>query len=353
MANTQPSPLDRAENRSFSLAIGVDVGATKIASALVARDGRLLTQRQEPTAAQNGTAAVLDRIAAQIEILVSAASSRQDQSQPAAGLLGIGIGTPGQVNPKSGVVRNAVNLGWEEVNLVAEIRRRIGSDLPVWIQKDANASALGEYFFGAARDCEDFVYLGIGSGLGAGVLSGGRLVTGSNWNAAELGHLSLDPEGLPCNCGLRGCAETVVSGPGLVSVVRRRMQQNNLKTELTPENLSPQRILVAAQAADELALAALSEVGGYLGRVMAACTALLNPALFVLGGGLGLAAYDWLSPPALEELQRRVLESSYRSVRVVPSSLKSSAVGAAGLVWYYKVRQASFQSIGGDAWSYK
>lgn len=332
---------DPVENRSLTLAIGVDVGATKIASALVAGNGRVLAHSQLPTAVQDGTSAVLDRIAAQIMTMVAAVPSRQDRSQPDAGLLGIGIGVPGQVNPKSGVVRNAVNLAWEEVDLVAEIRRRMGSNLPVWIQKDANASAIGEYFFGAARNIEDFVYLGIGSGLGAGVLSAGRLVTGSNWNAAELGHLSLDPQGLSCNCGLRGCAETVISGPGLVSVVRRRMQQNDLETELTPENISPQQILTAAQASDKLALTALLEVGGYLGSVMAACTALLNPALFVLGGGLGLAAYDWLVPPALQELQRRVLESSYRSVRVVPSSLKSSAVGAAGLVWYYADRSGA------------
>jgi glucokinase len=350
MAHNQPIPLERLEDHSTSsLAIGVDVGATKIASALVAADGRVLAQCQQPTAAQNGPAPVLDRIANQIEDLVSAASSSHERSIPAPHLLGVGIGTPGQVNPQTGVVRNAVNLGWERVELVAEIRRRMSSDLPVWLQKDANASALGEYYFGAARNYQDFVYLGIGSGLGAGVLSGGRLVTGSNWNAAELGHLSLDPQGLPCNCGLRGCAETVISGPGLLAVVQRRLSLADQETNLVSGNIDPHNVVAAARAGDELALASLAEVGSYLGRIMAACTAVLNPALFVLGGGLGLAAYEWLAPAALEELKRRVLATSYQSVRIAPSKLESSAVGAAGLVWYYKERGMSFESKGGDA----
>jgi|GEM_PF-224592 len=349
MANCKPTPLSLLEDRSTSLAIGVDVGATKIASALVAADGRVLAQRQEPTDAQEGASRVLDRIASQIEALICAASSPRGQSQPTTDLLGAGIGTPGQVNPQSGVVRNAVNLGWERVDLVAEIRKRMSSALPVWIQKDANASALGEYYFGAARNCDDFVYLGIGSGLGAGVLSGGRLVTGSNWNAAELGHLSLDPHGLLCNCGARGCAETVISGPGLLAVVQRRLLDGECATGLTAEDVDPHQVVAAAHAGDALALASLAELGRSLGRIMAACTAVLNPALFVLGGGLGLAAYEWLAPAALEELQRRVLVTSYRSVRIAASKLKSSAVGAAGLVWYYKERGMLLKSKGGDA----
>lgn len=140
---------------------------------------------------------------------------------------GIGIGTPGQVNPTAGIVRNAVNLSWREVALVDEMRARLGARVPIWIQKDANASALGEYLFGAAQGCDDFVYISIGSGLGGGVVAGGRLLTGAAWNAAELGHLSLDPGGWLCACGNRGCAETVVSGPGLLAVTRGYLDEGD------------------------------------------------------------------------------------------------------------------------------
>ena len=92
--------------------------------------------------------------------------------------------------------------------------------MPIWIQKDTNLNALGEYYFGACQGCTDFVYIGVGSGLGAGIISNGHLITGSDWYAADIGHLSIDPDGPLCVCGGRGCAELVASGPGLVRVMR-------------------------------------------------------------------------------------------------------------------------------------
>ncbi len=313
------------------LAIGLDVGATKIASALVARDGRVIASRHAPTGVSQGPEAVLDRIAAEANALLGQGDGR---------LQGIGIGSPGQVISDEGVVVNAVNMGWERVNLVEEIRLRLAADLPVWIQKDANASALGEYYYGAARGCEDFIFLGVGSGLGGGVMVGGRLVTGVNWNAAEVGHLSLDPEeGLRCNCGQRGCAETVVSGPGLAAATRALLEREPAAaqpaTSLVPdESLTPARILAAARAGDRLALVGLAVVGRARGRVAAAAVALLNPGRIVLGGGLGVAAFDYLLPPLQAELRRRTLLSSLSTLRILPSQLASPAVGSACLVWY-------------------
>lgn len=314
--------------RKEGFLIGVDVGATKIAAALVTADGEVLAADQVLTEPNQGSEAVLGRIADQINRL-----ARQAPAQ----ILGIGIGTPGQVDALDGVVRNAVNMGWEEVHLVQEVRTRLDRDWPVWVQKDANASALGEYVFGAARDCPDFVYLGIGSGLGGGVVANGSLVTGAAWNAAELGHLVLDPDGLPCNCGLRGCAETIVSGPGLLNLVLRQLQSGTHATGLVEaDQVDTALILEAAQQGDPLCLAALSEVGRHLGLIMAACVALLNPAVIVIGGGMGLAGLPWFLPAARYELERRTLPASHQSVQIRPSRLTSSAVGAASLVWYYR-----------------
>jgi len=162
-------------NSSDTFAIGIDLGATKIAAALVSSQGEVLASRQVLTEARQGTAAVLDRIATQVNELSGLISARQ--------LLGVGLGTPGQVDLTSGVVRNAVNLGWDEVQLAAEVQLRLSRSLPIWVQKDANASALGEFIFGGGRGCPDIVYLGIGSGLGCGVVANGRLVM--------TGHLAL------------------------------------------------------------------------------------------------------------------------------------------------------------------
>lgn len=321
-------PVERAGTHSTAeeLAIGVDVGATKIAAALVTAGGHVYAAEQLPTRPERGAAAILDDIAR----LIQAWLAEHHQA-----IRGVGIGTPGQVNSEAGIVRNAVNLGWNKVGLSAEIRERLRSEVPVWVQKDANASALGEYVYGAAQGFDDFVYIGVGSGLGGGVVAGGHLITGADWNAAELGHLSLDPEGALCNCGNRGCAETVVSGPGLVALARRYLHEARYASGLAGEEVTTEAVLREAAAGDELALAALTEVGRRLGIVIAACVAILNPALIVLGGGLGLAAFDYLIPPARAEVVRRTLGASVDRLAILPSQVASSAVGAASLVWYF------------------
>jgi len=320
------------------LAIGVDLGATKIASALVTAQGEIVASRQTLTEASEGPEAVLKRIAAEVNALAADAPSR---------VLGVGIGSPGQVDPRAGVVRNAVNLGWEIAPLAAGVRSQLTADAPVWIEKDANASAVGEYFFGAARGCDDFVYLAVGSGLGGGVFANGALVSGADHNASELGHLSLDPNGRLCSCGLRGCAETVISGKGLLALTREKLAGQTLPTHLTTSSdLTTAAVIAAAEVGDALALAALAEVARWLGLVMAVCVAVLNPARIVVGGGLGLAASDFLLTGAQSELRRRVLASSYQHLEIRRSQLTSSAVGAACLVW--NAGQCRLSSKGGD-----
>lgn len=312
-------------------AIGIDIGATKIASALVSETGKVIQSSQMLTIAEEGTEAVLDRVAEQILDLSG--------KSPGA-LAGVGIGSPGKVDAARGVVHNAVNLGWDEVPLTDEIASHIKGSLPIWIQKDANLSALGEQYFGAGQGLRDFVYLGIGSGLGAGIISGGRLVTGSDWYAADVGHLSVDPEGSLCVCGGRGCAETVASGPGFIRVTQQMLAKSPTNTLLSNGvELTPMDVLAAARQGDSLALEALAEVGRVLGIIMSACTVILNPSRFVVGGGLGLAGYDFIVPAARQELVRRTTPASRGMLDVLPSQVESPAIGAACLVWYERSKE--------------
>jgi glucokinase len=313
-------------------AIGIDIGATKIACVLLSERGDVLHSSQVLTLADEGPQAVFDKVADQILDLA--------RQSPGA-LAGIGIGSPGKVDSDRGRVYNAVNLGWTEVNLAEEISGRVDETLPVWIQKDANLSALGEYYFGACQGLRDFVYLGIGSGLGAGIISGGQLITGGDWYAADIGHLSVDPQGMVCVCGGRGCAETVASGPGLVRVTQRKLEKGLTNTSLSQGvELSSADILAAARAGDALALEALAEVGHVLGIIISACTAILNPTRYVIGGGLGLAGYDFIIPAAQEELQQRTIPEHRNLLDVVPSQVESPAIGAACLVWYARSKEA-------------
>lgn len=308
------------------LAIGIDIGATKIAATLLSQEGDLVASSQVPTLAHEGMSAVLDRVAEQILELAH---------QKPGVIAGVGIGSPGKVDSECGIVYDAVNLGWKEAHLVEEVSRRIAGSLPIWAQKDANLNALGEYYFGAGQGFEDFVYIGVGSGLGAGIISNGQIIAGGSWYAADVGHLSLDPDGPACVCGGRGCAELVASGPGLVRVARQMISNSPAESELKHiANLTTTDVLNAAQAGDPLAVQALREVGRVLGIVMSACTVILNPSRFVIGGGLGLAGFDFLLPRVRQELMRRTLPNHRGPMEILPSRVESPAIGAACLVWY-------------------
>jgi glucokinase len=307
-------------------AIGIDIGATKIASVLLSEAGKVVESSQVLTLAEEGPGAVLDKVADQVLGLA--------ERSPGA-LAGVGVGSPGKVDSDRGKVYNAVNLGWMEISLIEEISRRIHEALPVWVQKDANLSALGEYYFGAGKDLRDFIYLGLGSGLGAGIISGGHPITGGDGYAADVGHLSVDPEGAVCVCGGRGCAETVASGPGLVRVTSQMLANGSKgSTLLNRSELTSADVLSAAREGDHLALKALGEVGSVLGIIMSACIAILNPSRLVIGGGLGQAGYEFIIPAAQEELRRRTIPEHRNLLDIVPSRVESPAIGAACLVWY-------------------
>ena len=307
-------------------AIGVDIGATKIASVLLSQEGELIDSLQVLTLAQEGPQAVFDRVADQILSLAS---------QKPGAVVGVGIGSPGKVDSKHGVVYDAVNLGWKEVRLDEEITNRTGKSLPIWIQKDTNLNALGEYYFGACQTCTDFVYIGVGSGLGAGIITNGQLITGADWYAADVGHLSIDPDGQACVCGGHGCAELVASGPGLVRVTKKLLANASGTNILAGQaKLTPADVLAAAGNGDSLALEALTEVGRALGIVMSACTVILNPSRFVIGGGLGVAGFDFILPTVREELTRRTLPNHRGQMDIVRSQVESPAIGSACLVWY-------------------
>lgn len=307
------------------LAIGVDVGATKIAAALVNARGEVIDEARAFTEAKFGPQGVIARIAAVARGLIDVAP---------APVAGIGLGTPGYVDPVAGVVRNAVNLGWQEIALAAALREQLGPGVGIWVDNDANVQALGEVHYGAAQGCTNFVYIGIGSGLGSGIFVDGRLIAGDTFTAAEMGHLVLDPDGRLCACGLHGCVETVVSGPGILATARDLIAAGAVSNRLAdPAHLTPEAVLAAAQAGDPVAARVYAETARWLGIAFAAYVAILNPARIVIGGGMGRPAFDLLVPGALAELRRRVPALTYAGLTVVPSQVTSSAVGASSLVW--------------------
>ena len=294
---------------SSSLAIGIDLGATKIASALVTRDGKVLASRQCETLVHEGSAAVFDRIAAEVNALRAATQEK---------ILGVGIGSPGIIDSARGIVCGAVNLQWKNVPLADEVASRL-CDLPVVVENDANVNAVGEGYFGSAVGSRDYVLLTIGSGLGSGIVAGGKLITGAH-SFTDLGHYSLDPDhGLMCRCGHRGCAETICSGPGLVNAARSTFTDSA-------------QILQAARNANPAALAAISLLAKSMGHIAAVAAAVVDPDVIILGGGLGVAAIDLIQDEMSREFLRRV-PKCFPPPTLRPATLPSPAMGAATLVW--------------------
>lgn len=314
---------------SENLAIGVDIGGTKIALALVDRSGAVLAERRLPMRPDDATT-TLDEIAGAIEALRARAPGL---------LAGIGIGCPGHVDPVQGIVHYAVNLGWTGVALRDGIRQRLADDLPVWVHKDTNAAALGELYFGAARGARDFIYLAIGTGLGGAAVVNGALATGLNAYAMEVGHLVLHPQGRQCNCGLRGCVEMYVSGKGLrAGTLEWAVTYPDSPLVERGDRVSAHDILAAFAAGDALAVAVMEQAAEVLGTVMSTCASLLNPERFILGGGLGHAAADFWITRAGAVFRAQVLPAARDGVTIVESTVASSAVGASALVWH--ARQA-------------
>jgi glucokinase-like ROK family protein len=251
-------------------------------------------------------------------------------------LLGVGVGVPGLVDIDSGVVLFAPNLAWRDVPLRAMLTNSLS--VPILVDNDANLSALGEYYFGAARGVATFIYITVGIGLGGGIFLDGQPYRGVGGYAGEFGHMSLKEDGLPCKCGSSGCWETVVS---ISAVVHRaqtaaRARPGSRMMELAhhqPARVTLPVIVKSAEEGDETALEVLQQTGRHLGIGITNLVNAFNPDLIVLGGALS-QAYPLLLPIAKQVMAERILAAPAKATPVVASSHGQEACifGAVGYV---------------------
>lgn len=310
---------------SQPLAIGIDVGGTKIAAALVTSAGEVMAAKRLPSQPEKGYAAVVDVIIQAIESLL------EMTPEP---VVGVGIGVPGLVNSQNGVVRYAANMYWEDVPLKADLQAFLPQNMPLYVQRDSFAELLGEAYFGAGRGCQDLVYLGLGTGLGGAALADGRLIVGHSFTASEIGHLVIEPNGQPCGSGLKGCAESIVSGTGAFRLTKKLLAEQQLATTLEDSaQLTMAEVIQAAHKGDPLAQEVFRRVGDWLTRILAMYAIIINPQRIIIGGGFGRAAYDLLVPPAFNAVSDWALKQSVESLEIARAELVSSAVGASCLVW--------------------
>jgi glucokinase len=285
--------------------IGVDVGGTKILAGVVGRDGKVVTHRELPTPVESESELLEGLEAAVRELL--------DEN-----IAAVGFGIPSQIDQRAGIALGSVNIPLVGVPFRDVMRERLG--LPVGMDNDANAAAIAEWKVGAGRGTSDMIMLTLGTGVGGGLILGGKPYRGAIGAGAELGHAIIVHDGALCRCGGHGHLESYVSGKAADEIAR--------------ENFGPatdaHRLVRLANEGDQLAIDLLTEIGRKLGSGIASLVNTFNPELIVIGGGFA-AAGDLLLVPAHEVEQREVLESVRESYRVVRAELGTSAgmIGAA------------------------
>ncbi len=296
--------------------IGLDLGGTNLRAGAIDKSGKLLEKVSGATPLAAGREPVL----ADMVAVISQVRSRCGTD----GLAGIGVVVPGFIRLKEGVIGNSNNLAFlENFPIRDELERRLGAT--VILENDANAAALGEKWMGAGREVDDLVLLTLGTGIGGGIISGGKVLHGYLGMAAELGHLTVVPNGNPCGCGNQGCMEKHASALAIVGMARLLG---------LGENLTAADVYDLAKQGNEKAHTVFVTVGQALGIGLAMLVNTFNFPLYLLSGGV-LAAWDLFAPPMIEEMRRRSYTFRTTDTRVEKATLGNEAglYGAAYLPW--------------------
>ncbi len=311
-------------------AVGVDLGGTKIEVARVDSAGRLHQRLRRPTNVKEGPEAVKREIVDLVRELQKVADSAP---------IGVGIGLAGQIDPDEGVVIFAPNLYWHNVPFQADLKRAL--ELPVAITNDVRAVAWGEWLHGAGEGCNDLVCLFVGTGIGGGIVSGGRMLTGCSNTAGELGHITIDLNGPPCTCGQRGCLEALAGGWAIEKIAQEAValepSSGAVLMELaggTPGGITAKTVAEGVHAGDLLSLRLIERAAQAL---IAGCTSIVNafnPCRLILGGGV-IEGLPQLVGQIDQGMRKRALPAATKSLQILPAKLGSDAgvVGAATLAF--------------------
>lgn len=308
------------------LIAGIDIGGTNTVFGLVDGDGAVHGEGRVPTAAHGDPEQLVHAVADGIRTALAVL--------PGASLRAAGIGAPNG-NYYRGTVEFAPNLAWEGIVPLATLfRDALG--VPVCLTNDANAAAIGEMTYGAARGMHDFLLVTLGTGLGSGFVANGRVIYGHDGFAGELGHTIAVRDGRPCGCGRRGCLETYASATGLVLTARELLAAHGADSVLAridAETLTSRAIADAAGAGDALAQEAFEMTGRALGEALADAVAITSPEAIILFGGLARSG-DLILAPTVRVLEETLLPIFRGKVRVLLSALmdrNAAVLGAAAL----------------------
>lgn len=308
-----------------SVVIGVDLGGTNLRVALLNSDGVILDKRKEATQASDGWKKVVERL---IDVI-----SRQRELAVQRGLdvAAVGVGAPGVIRMDKGVVVKSPNFpDWNNLPLRDELEKAL--HLPVVIENDANAAALGEQWRGAGRGIGSMIFLTLGTGVGGGIVLGNKIWHGADGMAGELGHMTLVPDGRPCSCGNTGCLEMYASARGIVRSYCEESGEAASRTHAVLKEVTSEKVYQAAREGDVIAQRVMKDMGRMLGIGIANLINIFNPQMIVIGGGVK-DAWDLFIGATREEIMRRAFQVLAERTEIAPSLLGDDAgmVGAAAV----------------------
>ncbi len=272
---------------------GVDVGGTTVKLGLFDIQGNVIEKWEIPTRTENGGQNILPDIAAGIHAKMKEKGiSKED-------VAGVGVGVPGPVDGE-GIVHRAVNLGWGEVDLKKELTSLLG-DMRVEGGNDANVAALGEMWKGGGQGHKNLVAVTLGTGVGGGIIINGKIMTGAKGAGGEIGHIHVeDNETEACGCGNYGCLEEYASATGVTRLAKRMLKANDKPSALRQGEISAKAVFDAVKQGDELAIEVAKQFGEYLGKGLGIVAGVIDPEIFVIGGGVSKAGevlFDYIRPP--------------------------------------------------------
>lgn len=275
---------------------GVDIGGTTVKMGLFQEDGTVLDKWEIVTRKENHGAAILPDVAKAIEEKLAQQGIEKDQ------VVGIGVGVPAPVTG-DGVVKQTANLNWEQKNVKAELEELTG--ITTKVGNDANVAALGEMWKGGGQGNENMVMVTLGTGVGGGIIVNGEILTGTNGAGGEIGHIVINPdEKKRCGCGKTGCLEQYASATGIVRLAQKKLLDFNGETVLQIESVTAKDVFDAVKAGDEAAIEVAEEFGRYLGYSLAIVSTLVDPSIYVIGGGVSKAGeilFDYIKGPYMEK----------------------------------------------------
>lgn len=271
---------------------GVDVGGTSVKMGLFDIEGNVLEKWEIPTRTENCGEKILPDIAASIQEKMGQKSIAKED------VAGVGIGVPGPVE-KNGIVHRAVNLGWEEMNMKEELTKLLGG-MRVEGGNDANVAALGEMWKGGGQGHKNLVAVTLGTGVGGGIIINGEIMTGATGAGGEIGHIHVeDNEKEACGCGNYGCLEEYASATGITRLANRALQASDKDSVLRKGEVTAKAVFDAVKAGDELAIEVAKQFGEYLGKGLGVIAGIINPEIFVIGGGVSKAGevlFEYIKP---------------------------------------------------------